>query len=295
MSRNGSRVMVGKVDHLGVIERALGHDLCMPVGRPAFVHDFGLSLRREVVRLLANHPQDVALPGFERAVFDEEQQNVFLRLFGETAAPLPFFLEFLLLLVHELLRIDEVVHVFARRDLLDDDRFFRPFTGLRLALDEHRMMIDEVVDRQADIDETFDGVQAVLVDVFPHLRGVVRHGVHHFAIRLREPDVVLEEVAMPVNVGHHDFLIDQMIALEQVGVARVIVDDHFIDFVQAVRVALVEPLVLHAELPVGISVREPAVSGHHIHLFEIENFEKSFVEVEPVLASVYLDLAVDPR
>ena len=119
-----------------------------------------------------------------------------------------------------------------------------------------------------------DRIEPVLVDVLADLRGVIRHRVHHFAIGLREPDVVLEEIAVAVHVRHDDLLVDEMIAFEQVGVARVIVDDHFVDLVQAVRVALVQPLVLHAELPVGIPVRKSAVGRDHVHFFEVEDFEE---------------------
>ncbi len=150
------------------------------------------------------------------------------------------------------------------------------------------------MERQTSM-KALDRIEPELVDVLADLRGVIRHRVHHFAIGLREPDVVLEEIAVAVNVGHDDLLVDEMIALEQVRVARVIVDDHFVDLVQAVRVALVEPLVLHAELPVGIPVRKPAVSGDHVHFFEVENFEECFVEIETIFARMHLDLSIEPR
>ena len=150
------------------------------------------------------------------------------------------------------------------------------------------MVVDQIVDRQTNVDEALDRIEPELVDVLPDLGGVVRHRIHHFAIGLREPDVVLEEVAVAVHVGHDDLLVDQMIALEQVRVARVIVDDHFVDLVQSVRVALVQPLVLHSELPVGIPVRKPAIGGDHVHLFEIENFEERLVKVETIFARVLL-------
>ena len=54
---------------------------------PAFVHDLGLALRGEVVRLLADDRQHVALPGFERRVLEQEQQHVALGLLGELLAP----------------------------------------------------------------------------------------------------------------------------------------------------------------------------------------------------------------
>ncbi len=152
------------------------------------------------------------------------------------------------------------------------------------------MPVDQVVERQASIQEAFDRFEAIPVDVLPDLRGVVRHRVHHFAIGLREPDVVLEEIAVAVNVGHDDLLIDEMVAFEQIRIAGIVVDHHLVDLVQTVRVALGQPLVLHAELPVRIAVRKPAVGRDHVHFFEVEHFEDGFVEVEAVLARPLLDL-----
>ena len=63
---------------------------------------------------------------------------------------------------------------------------------------------------------------------------VVRHLVHHLAVGVGEPIVVLEEVAVPVDVGHHQLLVDQPVAPHQVGVARVVVDHHLVDLLQPV-------------------------------------------------------------
>ena len=157
------------------------------------------------------------------------------------------------------------------------------------------MVVDQVVQRQANIHEALHGIQTVPVNVLPELRGVVCHRVHHLAIRFREPDVVLEEVAVAVHVSHDDLLIHEVIAFEQIRIAWVIVDDHLINLMQPVRVALVEPLVLHAELPMRIPVRKPAVSRNHIHFFEVENLEECFKEVESVFAGVLFDFDVEPR
>ena len=145
------------------------------------------------------------------------------------------------------------------------------------ALDEHGVLVDEIFDATGRRSrKTLDGLEPVPVDVLPDLRGVIRHRVHHFAIRLREPDVVLEEVAVAVHVRHDDLLIDEVIALEQIRVAGIVVDDHLVDLVQTVRVALVQPLVLHAELPVRIAIRESAVGRDHVHFFEVEHLEEWF-------------------
>ena len=76
------------------------------------------------------------------------------------------------------------------------------------------------------------------LDVAAHARGVVRHRVDHLAVGLREEEVVLEEVDVPVDVRHHQLLVDQRVALEQVGVGGVVVDHHLVDLREAVLVAL---------------------------------------------------------
>jgi hypothetical protein len=72
-------VVVGVVDQLGRVEGLLGHHGAVPVRRPPLVHDLGLGLRVEVVRLVPDDAQDVPLPPLERGVFDQEQEDVLLR------------------------------------------------------------------------------------------------------------------------------------------------------------------------------------------------------------------------
>jgi hypothetical protein len=50
----------------------------VPVGGPALVHDLGLPLRQEVVRLLAQDADDVGLPAVERRVLHQEAEHVAL-------------------------------------------------------------------------------------------------------------------------------------------------------------------------------------------------------------------------
>ena len=69
------------------------------------------------------------------------------------------------------------------------------------------MDVDLVLQAQAGVDELLDLLDADLVHVPPHAIAVVGHLVHHLAAGLAEPEVVLEEVAMAVNVGHHQLLI----------------------------------------------------------------------------------------
>lgn len=81
----------------------------------------------------------------------------------------------------------------------------------------------------ADVEPSFHGVVTVLLDVLANVRGVVRHLVHHLAVGGAEPKVVFEEVAVCVDVGNDQLLVNQRVALLQVGVARIVVDHHLVD------------------------------------------------------------------
>ena len=68
-------------------------------------------MRREVIRFLADDPQDVALPVIERGVFEEKQKDVALGLFGELFGLLTLHLLFALFFLEDGGRIDERIHV----------------------------------------------------------------------------------------------------------------------------------------------------------------------------------------
>src|SRR5438105_8586350 len=82
---------------------------------PTFVAYLRLTLRREVIRLLANDGEHVRFPPFQRRVLDQERQHVALGLLRELLLLRPLVLQLLALLVEEGLRIDEVRHVLAVR------------------------------------------------------------------------------------------------------------------------------------------------------------------------------------
>ena len=152
------------------------------------------------------------------------------------------------------------------------------------------MDVDQVVDRHAAVDERLDLVLAVLLDVAADAGAVVGHLVHHLAAGVGEVGVVLEEIAVPVDVGHHQLLIDRVVAAHQVGVARVVVDDHLVDLRQPVVVALLAAPRRHAERPVRVARREAAVGGDLVEVVGVDHLEDRLVEVEPVAAGVALDL-----
>src|SRR5215467_13155862 len=67
------------IDYSGMQARKLEHflrrhtivevkQLRMPVARPTLVHNFGMKLRAEVIRLLTNDLQHIALPGLQGGI-----------------------------------------------------------------------------------------------------------------------------------------------------------------------------------------------------------------------------------
>ena len=122
---------------------------------------------------------------------------------------------------------------------------------------------------------------------------MVGHLVHHLAVGLAEPDVVLEEVVVAVDVGHDELLVDHLVAPQQIGVAGVVVDDHLVDLLEPVAIALGELLVLHAEPPVRIAGGKSSQGGDLGELVVVEDLEDRVVEVQPVVARVGFGLELD--
>ncbi len=161
------------------------------------------------------------------------------------------------------------------------------------ALDEGGVDVDEVLEREAGVDEVLHHLLAVPLHVVADAVAVVGHLVHHLAICLTEADVVLEEVVMAINVSHDELLVNHLIAAQEVGIAGVVVDDHLVDFLQAVAVSLGELFVLHAEPPVGVAGGEPAEGGDFGEFVVVQNLEDRRIEVEPVGFRVGLDLDLE--
>ena len=211
-------MVVGVVDQFGIGEAVAGHDLRVPVTRPALVHDLGLSLRREVVRFIADNREDIVLPGREGRVLQQKSQHVALGRLGERAGAVFRFLFQVALLAlgrEDIGRIDVGVHVLLglkprRAVIVILSRFERIDDGPGVWLfpaDMRRVRVDQVFDGETGIDKAFDGFVAKAVDVARDARGMISHLVEHLAIGRREPGVVLEEVAVPVDMGDDELLI----------------------------------------------------------------------------------------
>ena len=98
---------------------------------------------------------------------------------------------------------------------------------------------------------------------------------------------------MAVDVRHHELLVDHLVAPQKIGVARVVVDDHLVDLLQTVTIALGEVLIFHAEPPVRIAGGKPSQGGDFGKLVVVEHLEDRVVEVQPVGARMGLGLELD--
>ncbi len=266
----------------------------MPVAGPALIHDFGHALRGIVIGLVAHDPQHVRLPVFELGMAQEVEQDIARRLSGRLLAGIlppgrPDRLG-----LHGLGRVDVAVHVILRPELAALRRIGPLAVALcvleRPAIHERAVGVDQVFNAEANVHPALDGILPMRLGMPADTRGVVGHGVHHPAVGLAEPQVVLEEVRVPVNVGDDKLLIDKRIALLQVGVAGVVVDDHLINPAKPVMVLLGHPLILHAPLPVRVARREPSVRSDLVHLLVRAHFEDRGKKIEAVGACALADL-----
>ena len=157
---------------------------------------------------------------------------------------------------------------------------------------ERLVRVDEILQGQAAVDKGLDRLGAEAIHVPLDSCRVVGHLVDHLPIRVSEVEIVLEEVTVPVDVGHHDLLIHTVVAPEEIGIARVVVDHHLIDLGQPILVALGELFELHSEAPVGIPERKPAIRGDLIQASVIEDLEDDGKKVQPEALGVHFDLVL---
>ena len=91
---------------------------CQYVAQPSFMI-FVCHLRGEVVGLLADDLEHVALPALERGVVEQEHEDVALGVLGELLGLLLLGLDLLPLLLEVLLGVDEALHVVLRAQARD--------------------------------------------------------------------------------------------------------------------------------------------------------------------------------
>src|SRR5262249_13191118 len=92
---------------------------------------------------------------------------------------------------------------------------------------------------------------------------------------------------------HDRLLVDERVALQEIGVRGVVVDHHLVDLLEAILVALGEALVIHSEAPMRIARRKTAVGGDLVHLLVGQDLERRRKEIETVCAGVALDNGLD--
>ena len=270
----------------------------MPEGGPPFVQHLGHPLGGEVVGLLAHDGQHVPLPVLQGRVLEEELEHVLAGFVGDVLLLLGSLHLARLLLLEEGGRVDVAVHV-ALAGEAGDGRRLLVLGGHRLApllppLDELPVVVDQVLQAQAGVDEVLHHLHPVPVDVLAHPGGVVGHLVDHPAVGLAEPEVVLEEVGVAEHVGHHQLLLQGRVGLHEVGIDRVVVDDQLVDLGEAVGIALGQLLELHPEAPMGVAGGEAPVGRDLVELVVVDHLEDHVEEVEAVLAGVALDLPPPP-
>ena len=85
-------------------------------------------------------------------------------------------------------------------------------------------------------------------------------------------------------------LLDELIRFLQVGVARIVIDDHLINSPQPVMMAFSQAFIFRPEPPVRVSLREPAIRGDLVHLLVIAHLENDGEEIQAVSAGTLADL-----
>ena len=154
------------------------------------------------------------------------------------------------------------------------------------------MNVDKIVNTQAGIDKLLDFVDTNIVHIAANPVPMIRHLVHHFSICFAEPIVTLKEVAMPINMGHDQFLICQPVALHQIGIAGIVVDHHFVNFLQTVVIPLAELFVLHPKTPMRIPDWKSTFGCNRVEPIGVDHFKNRGEKVEPVATCVPFNLAL---
>lgn len=152
------------------------------------------------------------------------------------------------------------------------------------------MVVDQIFQRQTDINKLFHLIVADPVNNALDTGGVVCHGIKHLAVGMGKPHIVLEEIDVAGHVSHHHLLGHIFVAFEQIGIRRVIVNHHLVDGAAGPDMALQQLIVLHAEAPMRIARREAAERRRLIERAVIEHFVNDGEEIEAVFTGNLLDL-----
>ena len=214
-------VVICEVDDLGVPHGSLRHDGGVPERGPSLVHDLGLCLRCEVIGFVADDRECVVFPGLEGGMLEQKQENIALWVFRKSMQLLRFLTHPFSLELDELGRIDVRVHVGAiRAQLIYPVEslsllkvIVRPDLGWLPTLDERGVIIDQILERETGIDERFHPFGAESLDVPPYAGRMVGHLIEHLSIGMAEPEVILEEVTMRIDVSNDHLLISHRLSL----------------------------------------------------------------------------------
>src|SRR5690554_2176130 len=288
-----ARRAIGIIDDLACIEEAACKELRMHIGRPALVHDLRLELRIKIIGLAPNDRQQLQLPPRQIGVLDEKAEDVAARALGDSLRLKASGFDTRALRLKIFRRVDIRLHIFAR------DGEASELFGAWLALGIARlwtlvgtMRIDEVIEAKAEIEEFLDAIASNQIAPAPHDGGVVRHRIDPFSDRLAcdriaalicdlEEAIIFEEIDVPVDMRHHELLVDERVALEEVRDARIIINDELVDPREAVFIALFEALIFHPKAIMRIADGEAFVGGDLAHLIIGDHLKDGLKEVEP--------------
>jgi len=283
-----------RADHLVVPHQELEVHLLRELDRvedalvhergPPFVHDLGLDLRDEVLRLLVHDREQVLLPALQEGVVvaDEEQEilvgrrrrmpHVGLGRFGAAMDPVER-------VVGRARRLGDPVPLVLLGELADGE--------IAPALERQRVR---------GVEHRLDAVEADArhVDVAPHPVGVcLERGRGEFGAGGPEREVVLEEVVVPVDVRDREDLKKERVVAHQVREGGVRVDDHLVR--QPGHAVVVEGLQFLVRLAVGpmrVVRRHAGVRHVRQHLRVIAELELLRVAVEAEARDLLADARV---
>ncbi len=268
------------------------------------VDDFGLALWREIIGFVPNDGQHVKLPGSQRCMVEEKPHHV-ADGFTRKARGKSDLLTRRGLASHFIGRIDKSIHIpFGFEFAGGLGVFVRCNRVAELVViwrvrtfDKRSVNVDQVFDAEAGVDEILNGLDSKAIHITADAISMVSHLVDHFAIRLTEPIVVFEEVAVAINVSDYHPVVCDRVAAEKVGVTGVIVNDEFVDFLQSVGVSFGKSLVFHTETPMWIACGEATVGCDRVKLIYVDKLKDGWEVVQSVRVGVgfHFDLDVGQK
>jgi hypothetical protein len=122
---------------------------------------------------------------------------------------------------------------------------------------------------------------------------MIGHFIHHLAIGIFKVVIILEKITVGIDMANDQFLGYPAIAMEEIGIAGIVIDDHFIDLGEAIGIGFREMLEFHAKAPVGIANRKAPLTGDHVDFIPLQDFKENFKEIKAKRRGVFLDFLLE--